>query len=73
MQESELAMLRQYGPDVPTEVLAQLTGLFADLRGLVHEGTLNYPYSTRELVNIVKHMQVCVGWRKDRRETVVMK
>jgi hypothetical protein len=51
-------MLRQYGPSVPDDVLRQLTGLFADLRAMVHEGTLNYPYSTRELVNIVKHMQV---------------
>jgi hypothetical protein len=57
-------MLRQYGPAVPEEVLRQLTGLFADLRGMVHEGALNYPYSTRELVNIVRHLQVlraCVG------------
>jgi hypothetical protein len=53
-------MLRQYGPAVPEEVLRQLTGLFADLRGMVHEGALNYPYSTRELVNIVRHLQACM-------------
>lgn len=54
-------MLRQYGPDVPEEILRRLTSVFSDLRGLVHEGTLLYPYSTRELVHIVKHLQVCNG------------
>lgn len=31
--------------------------IFSDLRSLSDEGTLSYPYSTRELVNIVKHLQ----------------
>lgn len=38
-----------------------VTSVFSDLRALAHEGTLLYPYSTRELVHIVKHLQVCNG------------
>ena len=34
---------------------------FADLRRLVDDGQISYPYSTRELVNIVRHMQVRLG------------
>lgn len=55
---SELAMLRAYGPEVEEEVLRRLSAAFQDLRGLAHAGTLSYPYSTRELVSIVKHLQV---------------
>jgi len=33
------------------------TTAFADLRRLVDDGQISYPYSTRELVNIVRHMQ----------------
>eukprot|EP00123_Amoebidium_parasiticum_P006917 comp17745_c0_seq1/m.17730 comp17745_c0_seq1/g.17730 ORF comp17745_c0_seq1/g.17730 comp17745_c0_seq1/m.17730 type:complete len:1028 (-) comp17745_c0_seq1:445-3528(-) len=55
--ESELSMLRSYGPQVPVGVLRKLTGVFRDLRRLVTEGSLAYPYSTRELVHIVKHLQ----------------
>lgn len=31
--------------------------VFSDLRRLSDEGILLYPYSTREFVNIVKHLQ----------------
>uniref|UniRef100_A0A7E4ZTR3 von Willebrand factor A domain-containing protein 8 n=1 Tax=Panagrellus redivivus TaxID=6233 RepID=A0A7E4ZTR3_PANRE len=55
---SELSMLRQYGPDVPQDKLDQLVGAFDELRGLSDGGLLSYPYSTRELVNIVKHLQL---------------
>ncbi|KAF9432703.1 von Willebrand factor A domain-containing protein 8, partial [Entomortierella beljakovae] len=55
--ESEMFLLRKYGPDVPEELLLKLTAAFEDLRVLVDEGLLTYPYSTRELVNVVRHMQ----------------
>ncbi|XP_038618052.1 von Willebrand factor A domain-containing protein 8 isoform X1 [Tachyglossus aculeatus] len=55
--QSELAMLRQYGPDVPEQVLKKLVEAFGELRSLADQGTINYPYSTREVVNIVKHLQ----------------
>lgn len=31
---------------------------FTELREMADEGLLQYPYSTRELVNIVKHINV---------------
>ena len=31
---------------------------FAELRGMADEGQIQYPYSTREVVNIVKHLEV---------------
>ncbi|XP_038658700.1 von Willebrand factor A domain-containing protein 8 [Scyliorhinus canicula] len=54
---SELAMLRQYGPDVPEPVLQKLVSAFGELRNMADQGTITYPYSTREVVNIVKHLQ----------------
>ncbi|XP_006837671.1 PREDICTED: von Willebrand factor A domain-containing protein 8-like [Chrysochloris asiatica] len=54
---SELEMLRQYGPNVPEPILQKLVAAFGELRSLADQGTINYPYSTREVVNIVKHLQ----------------
>lgn len=56
--KAELAMLKQYGPDVPDATLQKLVAAFGELRSLADQGTINYPYSTREVVNIVKHLQV---------------
>ncbi|XP_026486549.2 von Willebrand factor A domain-containing protein 8 [Vanessa tameamea] len=55
--DSELELLRSYGPDVPQEVMKKLVEAFAVLRNMADQGQLTYPYSTRELVNIVKHLQ----------------
>ncbi|XP_067896341.1 von Willebrand factor A domain-containing protein 8 isoform X2 [Heterodontus francisci] len=55
--QSELAMLRQYGPDVPEPVLQKLVSAFGELRSMADQGIITYPYSTREVVNIVKHLQ----------------
>ncbi|CAG9561699.1 unnamed protein product [Danaus chrysippus] len=55
--ESELELLRAYGPDVPGDVMKKLVQAFALLRDMADQGQLTYPYSTRELVNIVKHLQ----------------
>ena len=51
-------MLRQYGPSVPEDTLRKLVEAFSELREMADSGLLAYPYSTREVVNIVKHMQV---------------
>lgn len=56
--QAELAMLKQYGPDVPDATLQKLVAAFGELRSMADQGTINYPYSTREVVNIVKHLQV---------------
>uniref|UniRef100_A0A1A7X2M3 von Willebrand factor A domain-containing protein 8 n=3 Tax=Iconisemion striatum TaxID=60296 RepID=A0A1A7X2M3_9TELE len=54
---AELAMLKQYGPDVPEATLHKLVAAFGELRSMADQGTIYYPYSTREVVNIVKHLQ----------------
>jgi len=56
--ESELELLRHFGPDVPNETLRQLVQAFSQLRSMADQGQLSYPYSTREVINVVKHMQV---------------
>lgn len=58
-EESELTLLRNYAPHVPEETLRKLSSAFQDLRELVNDGKLQYPYSTRELVNAVRW--VCAG------------
>ena len=55
-QQSEMALLRQYSPNLPEQLLEMLTGAFKDLRLLTDSGKLTYPYSTRELVNVIKHL-----------------
>ncbi|KAG7467129.1 hypothetical protein MATL_G00150010 [Megalops atlanticus] len=57
MPQAELAMLKQYGPDVPDALLHKLVAAFGELRTMADQGTITYPYSTREVVNIVKHLQ----------------
>lgn len=56
--QAELEMLKQYGPDVPYATLQKLVAAFGELRSMADQGTITYPYSTREVVNIVKHLQV---------------
>ncbi|KNC26477.1 hypothetical protein FF38_08605 [Lucilia cuprina] len=55
--DSEIFLLQQYGPSVPKKTLATLVNAFGELRQMADEGLLNYPYSTREVVNIVKHLE----------------
>jgi hypothetical protein len=54
---SEIELLRAYGPDVPLETLTKLTLSFQDLRLAHASGKLNYPFSAREAVAVVKHLQ----------------
>ncbi len=53
---SELALLQAYAPSLPAELLSTLIRAFNSLRARVEEGTFVYPYSSRELVNIAKHL-----------------
>ncbi|XP_016419562.1 von Willebrand factor A domain-containing protein 8 [Sinocyclocheilus rhinocerous] len=55
--QAEFAMLKQYGPDSPDAILQKLVAAFGELRAMADQGTITYPYSTREVVNIVKHLQ----------------
>eukprot|EP00057_Strongylocentrotus_purpuratus_P027672 XP_011682146.1 PREDICTED: von Willebrand factor A domain-containing protein 8 [Strongylocentrotus purpuratus] len=55
--ESEMAMLQRYGPDVPKPILRKLVLAFSELRSLADQGLIAYPYSTREVGHMVKHLQ----------------
>ncbi|KAJ7165324.1 AAA domain-containing protein [Mycena filopes] len=56
-QESERTLLAQLAPELDEEFILRLVGAFHDLRKGYDSGTLNYPYSLRELINLIKHMQ----------------
>ncbi|KAJ7173000.1 AAA domain-containing protein [Mycena crocata] len=56
-QESERTLLAQLAPEIDEELILRLVGAFHDLRKGYDSGTLNYPYSLRELINLVKHLQ----------------
>ncbi len=51
-------MLQQYGSSVSDAILTKLVLAFSELRQMADDGLIAYPYSTREVVNIVKHLQV---------------
>ncbi|ORZ40870.1 AAA domain-domain-containing protein [Catenaria anguillulae PL171] len=53
---SEVQMLRQYAPKVDEKVLERLARAFAELRDKAQDGSIGYPYSTREIVNITRHL-----------------
>ena len=55
---SRLEVLQQYGPNVPLFALNSMIDAFEELSQLVQEGLLAYPYSLRELVAVVKHVEV---------------
>ncbi len=55
--DSEMSMLRRYGPSVPEEQLRRLVRCFSELRSMADEGQIQYPYSTREAVNVVRHLE----------------
>lgn len=56
--EDEISLLKQYGPDVDDKIIQKLVRAFGELRNMSDQGLMTYPYSTREVVNIVKHLQV---------------
>ena len=56
--EDEIELLKQYGPNVDDKVIHKLVKAFGELRSMADQGLVSYPYSTREVVNIVKHLQV---------------
>lgn len=54
-RQSEFEMIQKYGPTVSKGTLNKLLTIFNELRDKTDQGILQYPYSTRELVNIVRH------------------
>lgn len=55
--ESEISLLGKYGPNVDPTLVRQIASSFAELRLLSDAGDLLYPYSTREAVSVVKHLE----------------
>lgn len=58
---SEIQLLKQYGPHVDERTIHKLVKAFGELRSMADQGLVSYPYSTREVVNIVKHLEVSVN------------
>ncbi|KAF2893198.1 hypothetical protein ILUMI_12979 [Ignelater luminosus] len=56
-KSAEIALLQQYGPNVPEITIRKLVDVFSELRVMADDGLVSYPYSTREVVNIIKHLQ----------------
>ena len=54
--ESELILLNSIAPSLNEEIKIKLIKLFNEIRKLVDEGLINYPYSTRELIQLIKHL-----------------
>ncbi|KAF9078337.1 AAA domain-containing protein [Rhodocollybia butyracea] len=56
-QASERKLLQQMAPDMDEDMILRLVGAFADLRKGYETGKVGYPYSLRELINLVRHMR----------------
>ncbi|KAI8846560.1 AAA domain-containing protein [Chytridium lagenaria] len=54
---SELALLTQLAPTLNPDLLKRLIAAFNDLRTAFDDNLITYPYSLRELLNLVRHMQ----------------
>jgi hypothetical protein len=52
-----MKMLKEYGPSIKETILNKLIQSFDELKLLFDENLIQYPYSTRELVSIVKHLE----------------
>lgn len=55
--ESEMDLLQSFGPDVSSSTIRQIASSFDHLRSLADHGDISYPYSTREAVAVVRHLQ----------------
>jgi MoxR-like ATPase len=56
-QESELALLQSYAPNVDKHILTLLASAFAKLRDLSDIGVLAYPFSARDAVAVARHLE----------------
>ncbi|KAH8981355.1 hypothetical protein EDB86DRAFT_433027 [Lactarius hatsudake] len=59
--ESECKLLIQLTPELSEDLIVHLIGAFHYLRQSYKSGSLSYPYSPRELIAIVRHMQAYPG------------
>ncbi|KAI0827475.1 AAA domain-containing protein [Trametes gibbosa] len=54
---SERKLLSQLAPQLSEDLILRLVAAFHDLRKAYESGAVTYPYSLRELLNLVRHMQ----------------
>ncbi len=54
---SEQRLLRQLAPDLDENLIRKLVNTFHDLRNGYTQGAIDYPFSLRELINLVKHLR----------------
>lgn len=54
---SEVRLLQSYGKDIDEKTIHRLALAFQDLREAYERQELGYPYSAREAVSVVKHLQ----------------
>jgi hypothetical protein len=55
--ESEIKLLKSYAPSVDESLLRRVSASFDELRTLFEHGYISYPYSTREVVAVAKHLE----------------
>ena len=56
--EAEMELLKMYAPGVKEGTLRTIASIFADLREKNEKGLLSYPYSTREAVQVARHLEM---------------
>ena len=54
--DAEVSLLTQMAPSVKQSI-PKLVGAFQELRSMFDENVVSYPYSLRELINIVRHLE----------------
>lgn len=50
--------MKHYAPNVSESIVRKIVASFSSLRLLVDDGILDYPYSTREAVALVRHLNM---------------
>ena len=54
--ESHKRILHSYGDNVPPQLIDKIVKIWEDLRVAQQEGSMTYPFSVRESVNVIKHL-----------------
>jgi hypothetical protein len=54
---SEVSLLQQLAPNVDPKLIEKLVSSFNDLRQSFDDGLITYPYSLRELIHLVRHLE----------------
>jgi MoxR-like ATPase len=55
--DSEMSLLQYYAPTLDPQTIRSVAASFAELRQFADHGDIVYPYSTREAIAVVKHLE----------------